>query len=110
MAGRTVSPISFVHVWPDPLGYAKLKFERIDQNAGEMRTRESDQLCCRWDHCIRVKPLSNGQTGYSDTVEIDAGWLTPLVWLFARWFYRHRQRRWQKIAERLAPPMPPAVA
>jgi len=90
-----------------PLGTRKLKFERIDRSAGEMLTRESDQLCSRWDHCIRVRPLPDGQTKYSDTVEIDAGWLTPFVWLFARWFYRHRQRRWQEIAQRLSPPAPP---
>jgi hypothetical protein len=48
-----------------------------------------------------VRPLEAGTCRYSDEIEIDAGLLTPLVWLFARVFYGHRQRRWQKVAMRL---------
>jgi len=31
-------------------------------------------------------------------VTIKAGVLTPFVWLFARLFYAHRQRRWATLA------------
>jgi len=31
-------------------------------------------------------------------VTIEAGILTPFVWLFARLFYAHRQRRWAALA------------
>jgi hypothetical protein len=51
----------------------------------------------RWDHLIRVEPADGGRTRYSDTIEVEAGALTPLVWLFAKLFYRHRQRRWRTI-------------
>ncbi len=84
-----------------PLGLRTLQFERVDPQAREIRTHEFDPLCRRWDHCVRVRELPNGQTKYSDTVEIDAGWLTPLVWLFASCFYRHRQRRWHRVVQRL---------
>jgi len=34
---------------------------------------------------------------YTDEIEIQAGWLTPGIWLFAQLFYRHRQRRWKAL-------------
>lgn len=84
-----------------PLGTRTLTFERIDHESHEIQTRESDLLVRRWDHLIRVEPRGAGSCQYSDTIEIDAGLLTPAVWLFARLFYGHRQRRWQNVAKRL---------
>ena len=85
-----------------PFGTRTLRFERVDQHAREIQTRERDALIKKWDHLIRIAEAHDGQTHYSDEIEIDAGLLTPLVWLFASWFYRHRQRKWQKVACRLA--------
>jgi hypothetical protein len=84
-----------------PLGTRALTFERIDQSAREIQTRESDPLVRRWDHCLRVRPAAGGRTLYTDEIDIDAGLLTPVVWLFAYWFYRHRQMRWRNVARRL---------
>jgi hypothetical protein len=69
---------------------------------GEIQSRESDPIVRRWDHRIRVQEISDCRAHYSDEIEIDAGILTPVVWLFAAGFYRHRQRRWRAIARRLA--------
>jgi hypothetical protein len=85
-----------------PLGVRTLHFERIDHAAREIQTRECDPLIRRWDHLIRVADAGAGCTRYSDSIEIDAGWLTLPVWLFAQWFYRHRHRRWRAVAARLA--------
>ena len=49
-----------------------------------------------WDHMIEVAPDGDG-TRFTDRVTVDAGWLTPFVALFARVFYRHRQRRWRRL-------------
>lgn len=84
-----------------PLGTRTLVFERIDPQLREIQTRERDPLIRRWDHCIRLEPLGAAQCKYSDNIEIEAGLLTPAVWLFARRFYRHRQHRWQAVAKRL---------
>lgn len=84
-----------------PLGTRTLFFERVDSERREIQTREHDRLVRRWDHLIRVQPLEGGRCRYADEIEIEAGLLTPLVGLFARWFYRHRQRRWQAVAKRL---------
>jgi hypothetical protein len=85
-----------------PLGTHTISLERIDPAAREIQSRESEWLVRRWDHLVRVCPTGNGQTLYSDEIIIDAGWATFFVWLFAHWFYRHRQRRWRRVARRLA--------
>jgi hypothetical protein len=84
-----------------PLGTRSLHFERIDPSAHEVQTRESDRLVRRWDHLIHIEAAGPGQCRYRDEIDLDAGWLTPKVWLFAWWFYRHRQRRWLAVARRL---------
>ena len=85
-----------------PLGTRDLVFERIDPAARRIQTRERDPLVRRWDHELRVRPADGGRTRYSDTVDLDAGWLTPAIWLLARLLYRHRHRRWRRVARRLA--------
>lgn len=85
-----------------PLGTHTIRMERIDQAACEIQSRESDPVVRKWDHLIRVRDTGDGKARYSDEIEIKAGWLTGLVWLFAQGFYRHRQRRWRRVARRLA--------
>ena len=51
----------------------------------------------RWDHWITMEDAPDGKTRYTDQVDIEAGLLTPLVWLFSQVFYRHRQRRWREL-------------
>jgi hypothetical protein len=67
-----------------------------------LRDNGHSALIPKWDHWITVTPDPNGGTRYSDEVEVSAGALTPLIWAFAQIFYRHRQRRWRKLAESLA--------
>ncbi len=100
-AGRTVMCRCFLF-GVIPLGTRSLHFERIDSEAREIQTRESDPLVRRWDHLIRITPTPDHACRYSDEIEIDAGWRTFFVWWFANVFYRHRQRRWRKLLRRLA--------
>jgi hypothetical protein len=81
-----------------PLGQHAIHFERVDPELMEIRTRESGSLVRRWCHTMSVRPSSDRRTLYADEVEIEGGLLTPLVWLFAQWLYRHRHRRWKAIA------------
>ena len=85
-----------------PLGKHTIFIEHMDPVTREIQSREHSALIRRWDHLIRIRPTPDGRSLYSDEVEISAGLLTPLVWAFAHWFYRHRQRRWRRIARRLA--------
>ena len=82
-----------------PLGTRRLTFERIDFARREIQTREQDLLVRRWDHHIRVESAGPGSARYSDTIEIEAGPLTAVVWAFAHFFYRYRQRRWRTLNE-----------
>jgi len=84
-----------------PLGTHSLVFDRIDPAAHKIDTLETDWLVRVWNHRISTQPTGDGQTHYSDAVEIHAGLLTFGVWLFANAFYRYRQRRWRKVAQRL---------
>jgi hypothetical protein len=84
-----------------PLGTRTLRFEYVDPQRREIQTREHDPLVRRWDHRIHFEPLAPGSSRYTDDVEVEAGVLTPLVWAFAQCFYRHRQRRWKRVARRI---------
>lgn len=69
---------------------------RVDEAQGEIETKESGGLARVWNHRMRVEPVSGVASRYTDCIEVQAGLLTPLVWLFAAGFYRFRQRRWQQ--------------
>lgn len=50
-----------------------------------------------WDHRITIVDV-HGMTRYTDLVEVQAGVLTGVAWLFAKVFYAHRQRRLNRLA------------
>ena len=84
-----------------PIGLRTLHFEKIDHNNYEIQSREHDPLIARWDHLVSIKPLDDSRSTYRDTIDIDAGSLTLVVWAWANLFYRHRQRRWRALAKTL---------
>lgn len=62
-----------------------------------LRDNGYSPLISKWDHLITAQEASGG-TLYRDQVTIEAGVLSPFVWLYARLFYAHRQRRWATLA------------
>jgi len=70
---------------------------RPDGPIHRVRDRGSSALLSTWDHRITLGPTPGGGCLYRDDVEIRAGLLTPTIWLFARLFFRHRQRRWRRL-------------
>jgi hypothetical protein len=84
-----------------PIGIRNLYFETIDQAEYRIVTRESDPLVKRWNHTFSVTPSGTDRSIYRDIIDIDAGALTIVVWAWASWFYRHRQRRWRALAKAL---------
>ena len=62
----------------------------------DIYTHESNTYVPIWNHRIKLRSLPDGRTEYSDEVEIGAGWKTLFVWLWAKCFYAHRQRKWIK--------------
>ena len=83
-----------------PLGSHRIVLEEIDQASNTIISRESGHLAKVWNHTIQFEAVDAHQLLYTDTIEIRAGLLTAFVWLFAHWFYRHRQRRWKRLLSR----------
>jgi hypothetical protein len=92
----------FFHVLP--AWRHEIRIVRLDRERREIYTNERGGPVRNWSHLIRVEavPGEQGRTRYLDEIEIAAGPLTPLVWLYAQLFYRYRQRRWRKLARALA--------
>ena len=85
-----------------PFSRHTLHVLRIDENAMTFSSRESGGLLRRWNHDIIVTASGDSRCNYRDVIDIDAGVFTPLLVLYARWFYRTRQRRWRALARVLA--------
>jgi hypothetical protein len=62
----------------------------------KVRDNGYSQIINHWDHEITIQRKS-GHTLYRDTLDVHAGIITPFVWLFARVFFAHRQRRLKKL-------------
>lgn len=88
-----------------PMGHQMVRISGQDHSATagkfsvELRDNGSGALIERWDHRIFIT-ANDGGCDYTDQVDIRAGLLTPFVWLFAWYFYRHRQYRWQQLIRR----------
>ena len=82
-----------------PLGKHDIKVVTIDKATNRIETHESGLLSPTWNHSIWFKNIDN-ELEYTDQIEIKAGIITFLIWLFAQIFYRHRQRKWNKLLKR----------
>ena len=77
----------------------ELRMIRFDENEREILSHEQGGPVQIWNHRITVEPLSEKRCRYTDELEVQAGTLTPLIWLFAHLFYRYRQMRWRSLAQ-----------
>jgi len=84
-----------------PLWTHELRFVRVDDARRELYTNERGGVISTWNHLISIEPRPDARCAYTDRIEIGAGPLTPLVWLYAQVFYRYRQRRWRSLARSL---------
>jgi ligand-binding SRPBCC domain-containing protein len=82
-----------------PFSRHHLQIAAIDESARTLSSREHGGLLRSWNHDIVVTHIDDAQCTYRDRIEIDAGLFTPLVAVYARWFYRMRQRRWRALAK-----------
>ena len=81
-----------------PLGSQTVNISVPSQGSQHLELRDNGYsgFIPKWDHLITIKGVEGG-TLYTDRVEVQARLFTPFVWVFAWLFYRHRQRRWQKL-------------
>ena len=74
-----------------PLGQHTISVAEVDENSMTVLTHEHGGLIRRWDHRVRITPDGPNGCRYTDEIDLDAGLLTPIVWLFAWLFYNDRQ-------------------
>ena len=66
-------------------------------NIDNIYTNEGNPFCPIWNHRIILKEIAERKTEYTDEVEIEAGWKTPFIYLWAKAFYSHRLKKWIKL-------------
>ncbi len=76
-----------------------LTIEKIDDANFKIATKEWDKGAKVWNHEVTLKDLGNGSIFYEDAITIYGGIMTSLITYFGELFYRHRQKRWQLIAQ-----------
>lgn len=79
-----------------------IEVTEVDEATGTIRTREHGGVLKAWNHTLHVEALQADSCRYSDTVDIDAGFLTGAVVTIANGIYRYRQRRWRKLVRRMS--------
>ncbi|TGN13201.1 hypothetical protein [Leptospira ilyithenensis] len=83
-----------------PFGKQYIGIQRFHDTTDEFILRDNGhgELIRKWDHWIFVRRTKNENLiSYTDRIEIKAGLLTPLIWIFGNIFYRWRQHRWRKL-------------
>ena len=79
-----------------PFGTHHIHVVRFSPGEG-IYTRERNEHVPVWNHEILLRVMDGRHCSYTDQVEIDAGWKTPLVQIWANRFYAHRQHRWTRL-------------
>lgn len=80
-----------------PVGRHEITIVEIDRANQRVLTNESGSIVQTWNHTLHAHALNDRQIHYTDEIEIKAGIITFPIWLFAHFFYRHRQRRWRGL-------------
>jgi ligand-binding SRPBCC domain-containing protein len=89
----------FFHVIP--AWVHEIRIVTVDDEARRIETTEHGGSVKTWNHVLSVEPAAAGRSRYTDTITLDAGPLTRLVWAYANLFYRYRQWRWRRLARTL---------
>lgn len=82
-----------------PMGSHHIKIVKLDKEKRTLISNEHGGLARTWNHLIQFESIDEDAIQYMDKIEIQAGLLTFPIWLFAHFFYRHRQRKWKKLLE-----------
>lgn len=84
-----------------PFSRHHLHVASIDESTRTLSSREFGGVIKTWNHDIEINPIDAKTCRYRDRIEIEAGIMTPVIVVYARWFYRMRQRRWRALANGL---------
>ena len=81
-----------------PFGTHTIHILRFDPDG--ISSREGNEHVPVWNHTIQLIEKDETHTRYTDRVEIQSGWKTVFIWLWANAFYAHRQRKWIQLLKR----------
>ena len=84
-----------------PMGIHRIYVQQFDQGSMRVQTCEGNRMVPIWNHEITVSPAGAGKVRYTDRVELGAGVFTLPVYWWANCFYRHRQRKWLKLLNKI---------
>lgn len=97
--GSTVKTRSLLFGFIPFGGTHTLFFEKIDDTQKILQTQEYDDAAKIWNHTITMNKISDTTILYKDEIIIYGGILTFFITLWAKFFYRHRQKRWLLVAK-----------
>jgi len=80
-----------------PLAVRQLRVMKVDHDRRVLKTVETDSVTKRWRHAVRIQETSSGMSLYSDSIKINAGLFTPLIWAFTHLLYAYRQRKLRQM-------------
>lgn len=98
--GKTFRFKMFLHGFI-PVGKHTINVIKMDKSTGEIVTNEYNKKVTIWNHYIHMEEISPNVTRYTDMVDLYAGGLTALSAWWTLKFYKHRQKKWQKITKNL---------
>jgi len=75
------------------------RFERVDDSEMTMLLRERGGPYRTWNHHMVVESSAGEGCRYRESIEVEAGVVTPLVWLAAHLLCRMRARRLSALAQ-----------
>jgi len=79
-------------------GVHYLSIKKIDNENYMISTNEWDKGAKVWNHDVVMIDLGNDSIYYEDAITIYGGMMTGFITSFAKYFYKHRQKRWQIVA------------
>ena len=82
-----------------PFGNHKIILEKIDETNKVIISKEHNKIVKIWNHIIKMENKGEKNIRYTDEVEIYAGIFTLFVAIWGIIFYKHRQKKWKKIAK-----------
>lgn len=74
--------------------------KHVDDDIHHIDTHETGGLIKRWDHDMKLDEVDENSCRYTDSLDLDVGWITPLAWVMAKAYYRYRHWRWKKLVRK----------
>lgn len=92
-----VKLLGFIPAWNH-----RQHFARVDDENREMLVEEPGTPYEVWNHLMRADVLADRRCRFVDQIEVEAGPLTPIVWISPSLLCRIRMRRLSELARVLA--------